>query len=61
MSKPRLMRTAEVADVLQVSTRTVARFVASGDLKPAMRLPGLRGAFLFDPRDVQRLAKRGAA
>ena len=61
MSKPRLLAAAEVAARLQVSPRTVARYAEQGRLKPAMRLPGLRGALLFDPADVERLARMRAA
>ena len=43
-------------------TGTVVRWVAAGDLTPATKLPGLRGAFLFDPATVNRFrTKRGAA
>lgn len=62
MSRPRLLTTAEAAEAAGVSVRTVARYVERGLLAPAVRLPGLRGALLFDPRDVERLAReRGAA
>lgn len=53
MSDLRLLNTREVADALGVSTREVARRVERGVLEPAVKLPGVRGAFLFDPAAVQ--------
>ncbi|WP_298038354.1 hypothetical protein [uncultured Microbacterium sp.] len=47
------MTTREVADALQTTTREVARRVERGDLVPVTKLPGLRGAFLFDPKVVE--------
>lgn len=41
-----------------VSHRTVHRLVADGKLTPAQKLPGPNGAFLFRPRDVDRLLAR---
>lgn len=55
------MTTADVAQALGVSVRTVARYVERGTLAPSLRLPGLRGAHLFDPADVERLARERAA
>ena len=62
MTKFRLLTTAEVATLTGVSVKTVVRWVAAGDLTPATKLPGLRGAFLFDPATVNRFrTKRGGA
>lgn len=62
MSKVTPITTAEVADLAGVSTKTVSRWVAAGELAPLTKLPGIRGAFLFDPKAVERFrAKRGAA
>ena len=62
MTKFRLLTTAEVATLTGVSVKTVVRWVAAGDLTPATKLPGIRGAFLFGPKAVERFrAKRGAA
>ncbi len=49
---PNLMTTAEVATLAGVSPRTVARWVARGELEPAQALPGIRGALLFAPESV---------
>jgi excisionase family DNA binding protein len=62
MTKFRLLTTAEVATLTGVSVKTVVRWVAAGELAPMTKLPGIRGAFLFDPKAVERFrAKRGAA
>ena len=53
MSNVRFLTTREVADALQTTTREVARRVERGDLVPVTKLPGLRGAFLFDPKVVE--------
>jgi excisionase family DNA binding protein len=54
--------TAEVAERLDVDVSTVARWVRSGALAPSGKLPGLRGAYLFEPGDVDAFAaERGAA
>lgn len=50
-----LLTTAQVADELGKTPRTVQRMVTSGALVPAATLPGKTGAHLFDPADVERL------
>ncbi|WP_371512094.1 type IV toxin-antitoxin system AbiEi family antitoxin domain-containing protein [Microbacterium paraoxydans] len=40
--------TREVAAAHGVSTREIARRVARGDLEPVGKLPGIRGAYLFN-------------
>ncbi len=42
------MTTAQAADYLKVSPRTVQRLVASGKLEALMKLPGRTGAYVFD-------------
>lgn len=42
-----LLTTAELADRWGVSVRTIHRKVETGELTPAVKLPGLRGAYLF--------------
>lgn len=49
------MTTAEVAVAAGRSVKTITRWVASGRLVPVKVLPGYRGGFLFDPRDVKAL------
>lgn len=51
-----VMGTAQVAEKLRASTRTVMRLVASGELTPIQKLPGRTGSFLFDPVAVEALA-----
>jgi len=51
-----LIGTREASKVLGVSRTTFQRLVASGDLEPETRIPGLTGAMLFDRSDVNYLA-----
>jgi excisionase family DNA binding protein len=46
---------AEAADMLGVDRRSVVRFIEHGDLKPAMKLPGRTGAYLFARDEVEQL------
>jgi len=55
---PDLLSTRGAARVLGVTTRTVHRYAESETLRPAYRLDGLRGAFLFHEADVRELANR---
>ena len=48
-----LMTTREVAAAFGVTTREVARRVERGVLEPAVKLPGIRGAFLFDSASIE--------
>lgn len=61
MPQTDLVPTAEVARILGRDVRTVHRLVASGQLTPAVRAPGIRGALLFDRADIDALALRIAA
>lgn len=58
-----LLTSAQVAERFGVDVRTVARWVNSGRIRPpAVQGPGLRGARLFRPEDVEAdLAERKAA
>lgn len=49
------LSSAEVADALEVSVKTVTRMVKDGRLAPVKRLPGPRGAFLFNPAQVEAI------
>lgn len=53
-----LLTSAEVCATLGVHRATLSRWVAAGKLRPAFKLNGERGAFLFRPADVARLAAR---
>jgi hypothetical protein len=48
--QPTLITTAEAAERLKVSIPTVNRWVRDGRLQPVQKLPGIRGANLFDPQ-----------
>lgn len=52
------MTTAEAAEALGVSIKTVTRWAASGKLTPLKKLPGPRGAFIFNSGDVEALLAR---
>jgi excisionase family DNA binding protein len=57
-----LLTSTEAARRLGCSRRTVHRLVTSKDLTPAHKLTGQNGAFLFDPAEVDELARqRGIA
>ena len=47
--------TRQAADELGVSIRTIHRLVDSGDLTPAVKVPGKTGAFLFEEAEVERV------
>jgi excisionase family DNA binding protein len=49
------MTSAEACEQLEIDRSTLSRWVASGTITPAQKLPGLRGAFLFTPGDVEKL------
>jgi len=55
MSNSELLTTAQVAERLGVSVKTVARWANAGTLPTAVKAPGLRGARLFRTEDVYRL------
>ena len=48
-----LLTTTQAAHILGCSTATVTRMVQDGRLAPALKLPGLRGDYLFDPAAVE--------
>ena len=51
-TSPDLIGSAEVCDLADIDRSTLSRHVALGKIKPAVRLPGITGAMLFDRRDV---------
>ena len=60
MTKPshKLIPATEAADRLGVSRRTVLRLVDSGHLIPAIKAPGLRGAYVFTEDEVARVKQQ---
>jgi excisionase family DNA binding protein len=54
----RLLTTAELAEVLHVSRRTIVRWVTEGVLTPTFTMPG--GAYRWDAAEVrEQLRRRG--
>lgn len=43
-----LMTSREVCQELGIDRRTLTRWVQDGKVTPAQKLPGLRGAYLFE-------------
>jgi len=54
MPETDLLTTAEAAEALGCSVKTIARMVDDGRLTSRMKLPGLRGPYLFDPAEIER-------
>lgn len=50
-----LLTSFEAGLLLGKSARTIQRMVDAGKLKPAQKLAGPNGAYLFDRRDIDRL------
>jgi DNA-binding transcriptional MerR regulator len=46
------LTTAQVAEAANRSIRTVSRWISNGQLRPAMKIPGRTGAYLFTPEHV---------
>ena len=64
MHKPtgRTLTTAEVAELLGITSSAVVKAVSAGRIKPTRKLPGRTGTYMFRRSDVERLAgERGAA
>lgn len=57
----KVMTTAQVAVALGITPSGVARRVYRGDLTPAAKLAGPRGAYLFEPAEVDRAIAGDAA
>lgn len=56
-----LLRSAEVCERLSIDRSTLSRWVATGRIVPAIKLDGIRGAFLFDAAEVERVKAGEAA
>lgn len=48
-----LFNTRQVAEKLGVSPMQISRLARSGQLPPAVKAPGKRGAYLFAPAEVE--------
>lgn len=53
--------TAEAAKILGVSVRTVHRKADAGEIPHEMKLPGPRGAYIFDEDVVRNVAAKAVA
>ncbi|AKI28634.1 hypothetical protein GMA5_20 [Gordonia phage GMA5] len=51
-----LISSREAAEILGVDPSTITRMVHRGQLEPASKAPGLRGAFMFDETLVESMA-----
>lgn len=56
-----LMTSAEVCDELHIDRSTLSRWVSLGRIVAAHKLPGIRGPFLFDRSEVERVKEEVAA
>jgi predicted DNA-binding transcriptional regulator AlpA len=54
-SDDEILSTAQVAELIGKSARTVARMAEAGTLRPIHQLPGRNGAYLFLRGDVEAL------
>ncbi|PYY34110.1 hypothetical protein DEJ16_12705 [Curtobacterium sp. MCJR17_055] len=61
MSTPELIGTREASERLGESIRQTIRRVEAGTLEPVAKMPGLRGAYVFNAEDIARLADDLAA
>lgn len=50
-----LIGTTEAAQRLGVDRSTFFRWVQTGKVQPAVKMPGRTGALLFDPADIDAL------
>lgn len=51
-----LIGVAEASELTGLDRRTIHRKVDRGELKAAVKLPGLRGAYLFRRSDIEQIA-----
>ncbi len=56
-SYPDLVSTSEAAEMLKITPKTISRYAQDGRLRPATKLPGLTGAYLFNRTDIEALAE----
>jgi hypothetical protein len=56
MTTADLLTASEAADRLGMPLRTFHRHVALGNVEHAQKLPGLRGAYLFNPDAIEAFA-----
>lgn len=56
MPEPDLLSTVEAAAIIGVERSTLSRWIDSGRIAPALKLPGINGAHLFARSEVDRVA-----
>lgn len=56
-----LVKTIDAADILGVSRWTLTRWVEAGKITPTVRVPGYRGAWLFERSALEEFAKQEQA
>jgi excisionase family DNA binding protein len=56
-----LVTSAEAAELLAVDRSVIVRYVQSGKLVPARKLPGRTGSYLFARSDIDALPVREAS
>jgi phage terminase Nu1 subunit (DNA packaging protein) len=61
MPRSDLLTTTDVAALCGVNVRTVARWVEAGHITPVLQGPGAKGAWFFDPADVDELLAQRTA
>lgn len=54
-TSPPFLSTVEACERIRIDRSTLSRWIKDGTAKPAMRLPGKTGAYLFTPEEVERL------
>lgn len=62
-STPTYLTTVEACERIGIDRSTLSRWIKFGTATPAMQLPtkkGKVGAYLFTPKEVERLAKEYA-
>ena len=56
----KLLTTMQAAERVGVSVPTINRWARQGRIAPVFKAPGLRGARLYDPADIDALAAEDA-
>lgn len=56
-----LIGIAEAAHLTGLDRRTLHRMIDKGELQPASKLPGLRGAYVLNRSDIEALAAKRTA
>lgn len=58
MGKNDLIGSAEAASLLGISVSHFHRKVLSGHICPVRKLPGSKGAYVFERKEIDRIAER---